>query len=133
MFTDDLKLYMQILSTNDSNNLQSDLNKFHIWCSINCLSINLNKCAQITFSRRKSNIKYQYSINGSNLPVVIQIKDLGIILSSDLSFNYHINEMCNKATYTFLYFGFIRRNCSELNNPNSLKTLFFFSSFNIRI
>jgi hypothetical protein len=74
MFADDLKLYMQILSTNDSNNLQSYLNKFHVWCSINGLSMNVNKCAQITFSHRKSNIKYQYSINGSDLHVVTQIK-----------------------------------------------------------
>jgi hypothetical protein len=56
MFTDDLKLYMQILTTNYSNNLQYDLNKFHVWYLINGLSINVNKCVQITFSRWKYKI-----------------------------------------------------------------------------
>jgi len=43
----------------------------------------------------------------ADLIVVLQIKDIGILLSSDLSISNHINKICNKALCTF---GFIQRN-----------------------
>jgi hypothetical protein len=70
----------------------------------------LYKFAQITFSRQKSSIKYHYSISESDIPVVTQIKDLGIILSNDLSFNSHINAMCNKALVPSVLYIEIARN-----------------------
>jgi len=39
-----------------------------------------------------------------------------------LTFNEHnITLMCNKTTRMF---GFLKQNCSELNDPNCLKTLY---------
>ena len=38
-----------------------------------------------------------YSLNGVLLPVVKQLKDLGITFCDNLSFNIHINSICSKA------------------------------------
>jgi len=53
--------------------------------------------------------------------IVTQIKDLGILLSNDLSFNNHITIMCNEVLRVF---GFIRRNCLEFKNPNCFILLY---------
>lgn len=53
MFADDLKLYMPIYSHEDCLNLQADLDDFCLWCSLNGLNVNAEKCSQISFSRRK--------------------------------------------------------------------------------
>jgi hypothetical protein len=97
------------------------LNTFYS-CPTNGLSVNAEKCSQITFSHRKLNLKFNYTINSSDLTVVTQIKDLGILLSNYLSFNNHINMICNKALWVL---SFIRRNCSEFKNPNCIKILYF--------
>jgi len=122
IFADDLKLYLPIYSIDDCVKLQSDLDRFYSCCTTNGLSVNAEKCSQITFSRRKSNLKCNYTINISNLMAVTQIKYLGKLLSNDLSFNNHINMICNKALRDF---GFIRRNCLEFKNPNCIKILYF--------
>jgi len=101
------KLYLPIYSTDGCVKLQYDLNQFYSWCIKNGLSVNAEKYSQIAFTRRKQNLKFNYKINSSELMVVMQIKDLGILLSNDLSFNNHINMICNKALRVF---DFIRRN-----------------------
>lgn len=60
-------------------------------------------------------------MNNSNLMIVSQIKDLGILLSNDLSFNNHITIMSNKALGLF---GFIRRNCLKFKNLICFKLLY---------
>jgi len=55
MFADDLKLYMPIYSHEDYLKLQADLDVFCLWCSLDGLNVNTEKCSQISFSRRKKN------------------------------------------------------------------------------
>lgn len=56
MFVDDLKLYMPIYSLNDCLKLQADLDEFCLWCSLNGLNVNSEKCSQISFSWKKKQI-----------------------------------------------------------------------------
>lgn len=96
-FADDLKIYLPIYSIEDSLKLQSDLSRFHTWCEHNGLHITASKCTQISFTRRKSNHAFSYNIENIKLTNNNYIKDLGVILSSDLSFTKHIELMVNKA------------------------------------
>lgn len=121
LFADDLKIYAQIQSYNDYNKLQAELDKFYEWLVNNKLQINVDKCLQITFTRSKFFIHYQYELNGYNLMAENHVKDLGVFLSSDLSFSKHITYICNKASKTL---GFLKRNCSEFQNITCLKTLY---------
>lgn len=105
MYADNVKLYIPIYSQEDCIKLQSELDYFDLWCSSHGLNINANKYSQILFTRRKSNINFQYRISSSGLMIVTQIRDLGILLTNDVYFNNYINMMNSKA---FRVFSFIR-------------------------
>ena len=38
-----------------------------------------------------------YNLNGYNIPIQYSVKDLGITFSDNMSFNIHINNICNKS------------------------------------
>jgi hypothetical protein len=63
-----------------------------------------------------------YKIGNSILERVNLVRNLGVTLSEDLNFTEHINQICSKAIRNL---GFLKRNCSEFNNPNYLITLYF--------
>ena len=48
--------------------------------------------------RRMSENAHQYTVNGVNIPVVKSIKDLGVFISSDLSFSVHCSKIAAKAS-----------------------------------
>jgi len=52
--------------------------------------INVSKCSQIMFTKRKKPVTFNYFIGTDSLNIRTHIKYLGIILSSDLTFNEHI-------------------------------------------
>jgi hypothetical protein len=106
MFTDDVKLYCQIKSSDDHNFFQSNLNKLVLWSERNYLSLNHDKCKIITFSRNKSVIRL-YFINKYFLERWFSIKDLGNYFEFNLSFKLYHNMIINKS-YKML--GFINRN-----------------------
>ncbi|TLM13355.1 reverse transcriptase family protein, partial [Acinetobacter baumannii] len=97
MYADDKKVYKVIRSLNDCLELQDDLNNLFVYCQNNLLTVNTNKCTIITFSRGRSNILYDYSINGQTLVRTTVVRDLGIYLDSSLIFDFHVNEIVNKA------------------------------------
>lgn len=81
---------MIINSLGNCDKLQDDIIGFRKWCKDDHLLININKCVQISFTRRKNLVMYNYSIDNQVLNSLSSIKDLGIILSVDLSFSEHI-------------------------------------------
>lgn len=56
-----------------------------------------------------------------NILKVSSVKDLGVWLSSDLSFKLHLEKIYKKALKVL---GFIRRNTWEFNNPTCIKVLY---------
>lgn len=107
--------------TDDTISLQHDLDQFSLWCSLNGMFLNTSKCVHISFNRSKSHINSIYHINGVPLHSVNQLQDLGIILTTDLSFNAHINKIYGKSLCVL---GFIKRTCYDFNNPLCLKVLY---------
>ena len=51
----------------------------------------------MSFYGRNDQIKFHYAILNYALPSVDNITDLGVILSSDLSFSKQIDKVCSKA------------------------------------
>jgi len=58
MFADDIKLFRIVNSQLDADLLQSELNILYYWCTKNYLSLNINKCQIITFTRSRSTTNY---------------------------------------------------------------------------
>lgn len=121
LYADDLKMYRNINSLQDSELLQLDLDRFAKWCRENHMNLNQNKCYILTFSRKTSNIIYDYKINEFILNRVNQTKDLGITVDSKMSFIPHIDELVSKSLKIL---GFIKRSTKVFKKSNSIITLF---------
>jgi len=92
----------------------SDVNK-------NKLIFNIDKCFSMIYTRKKSCIHFDYSINNTYISVVDKIKDLGILFTCNLSFSLHINSV---VASSFKMLGYIIRKTKSFSNINSTTLLF---------
>lgn len=121
MFADDTKLFKSIKSSTDIIHLQSDFNALLRWCDLNGFSCNSDKCFQITIGR--SNVlEFNYLFKNQPLQKLSVIKDLGVFFDSNLTFQYHIDYVVNKAIKKV---NFIKRYTKQFKNLESFRTLYF--------
>ena len=113
LFADDAKLYKCICNQQDAECLNVGFESMLQWSQTWLMKLNLNKCKVLSLCNNKKNIiKYDY---GSNLHAssfmtlgrVESIKDLGVVVDSELQFMSHAHEKINLA-YRML--GVIKRN-----------------------
>lgn len=112
LFADDTKIYRELRNPSlDEQYLQTDLNNLGKWAKKWQLRFNEEKCEamRITHSRDKSTTNYKL---GTALKDVKSFKDLGIIISKDLTWSEHISTMVNKANQVL---GLIRRSVGTAN------------------
>lgn len=121
LFADDAKLVKIIKSEQDAINLQLDINNLLLWCNENHLFLNFHKCKFMKFYLIKNPIKFLYTISASNIELVNQFKDLGVIFDPKLNFSLHTEMIKNKA---FRNLGFIKRACGSFSDPDALKILY---------
>ena len=84
LFTDDRKLH-SVLTTSD---IQHDINVFLYWSGENLMRFNIDKCNVISFKNRGP--LGPFFLNGNEIPVVYTIKNSGITISDNLSWDKHI-------------------------------------------
>lgn len=75
--------------------LHSYLNKLVNWGKQNCLSLNINKCNIITFTRFLNYIMYNCSIYHTLISKVNSIRDLEILIDCNMSFSPNIHFFTN--------------------------------------
>lgn len=121
LFADDAKIFKSIDTPEDTSLLQQDLNNFNDWCFNNGLSLNVDKCQIITFSKKHIPITCNYYLSNISLSRSSLVNDLGILFDSKLIFNSHIISVKKKALSIF---GMVKRNCSEFFNPLTFKQLY---------
>src|SRR6267154_1138467 len=84
------------------------------------MKLNVDKCKISSIKGRDEN-KFAYSFtkcdNSFALEHVDHIKDLGVIIDGDLSFDQHISEKVNKA---FQMLGIINKNCVDFDEKTFL-------------
>jgi hypothetical protein len=122
LFADDIKIYLKIESALDPSILQDELNIFYTWVTRLDLTLNLDKCHSIIFSRSRIPSNRTYSFDGSTLARVTQIKDLGIHFTSSLSFCQHIDLTVARSLKVL---GFIKRNTKLFTSISCLRSLYF--------
>lgn len=66
----------------------------------------------MSFFRKQLNTLHHYYIAGSIINVVNEVRDLGITLSSNLSFKNHIDITSAKS---FRNVGFIKHDCTDMS------------------
>ena len=95
LFADDTKLSFSFKYNDSSLLLQNTLDDISNWMNIWELELAPKKCVVM----RVGNMfpAHVYNLNGYTLPIQSSFKDLGITFSDNMSFNIHINNICNKA------------------------------------
>lgn len=84
-----------------------------------CLSI--GKCSVISFTRKRSPIIFDYSIDSAKLNRNSVTRDLGVLFDEKMSFSHHyemLTKRCNKLV------GFISRASRDFKSPKSLLALY---------
>jgi hypothetical protein len=107
LFADDTKCSKHIQSSSDSACLQNSINHIAAWSKLWNIPFNENKFVHLRFLPHLTSIPPStYCINDAVIPELVQHKDLGIIVSSDLSFSSHHQYIIIKAYKTL---GILRR------------------------
>jgi len=69
--------------------------------------LNISKCRVVTFGRKSSNIKFDYSIGNEIIERTESVTDRGLVFDTQLKFSLHIRDKVNKA---YARLGIIKRN-----------------------
>ena len=128
MYADDLKLWRTIETSSDHDCLQQDLNALTDWSVANKLPINFSKCKTL---RIHSRCGPKYHLGNEQLSFTSHEKDLGTVVSNDLSLTRNCKRMVtlaktrlallrrtlgnlNKSLFTLVYKSLVRP-CLEIN------------------
>ena len=114
LFADDLKIF----TSADESLVQNDIDSLQRWCSLNCLEFHPLKCKTLTFGGFDENI--QLILGSHCLPYVDKLKDLGFIVTRNLSWKEHINFKLLKSSRVF---QFLKGNICHVISVNRKKLL----------
>ena len=120
LYADDTKLFQPIRTPKDSKQLQHALSCTADWSNDCNLKFNSSKCKVLTVSRRKHPFQTSYHL-GTELHRVVREVDLGITVTSNLSWNAHIKDLVSKANKML---GLLRRTCPLLTDHTIRRTLY---------
>ena len=108
LFADDTKIYNEIKSSQDCEQIQSDLNSLSDWTDLWLLRFNASKCKSMHLG--KANINHKYYIKEGdktiNVEQVKMEKDIGVNFDDGLKFSEHIAICVKKANQKL---GLVRR------------------------
>ena len=116
LYADDTKCYREISSLLDCYRLQLDLNLLHAWSIVWKLHFNPRKCKALSVTHSKSPIIFDYSMHTSTIERVDCMKDLGVVIDSNLSWNKHIQGTVSKANRVF----WLLKRALGFNAPSSV-------------
>ena len=119
IYADDTKICREISCHQDFFALQSDIDHIASWSSDSLLSLHPDKTFIISFcSSKLKKSSHNYHLNGKPLLTKNSGRDLGVYLSSDLSWSLHIQKLLHKAYGSF---HLIRRTFPPESTPTHIK------------
>ena len=95
MFADGVKMYMKIINDVDLILLQCALNSLAEWACQWQLAISIDTCCILNIGKHVSSP--HLSLDNCALPIVSQTKDLGVVVSNNLSPSTHVNDIAARA------------------------------------
>ncbi|MCP4491633.1 MAG: hypothetical protein GY820_30650, partial [Gammaproteobacteria bacterium] len=107
LYADDTKIWRNIINWSDHEILQRDINALHSWAERNKMKFHPDKCKVLSVSNNtiESSIwsiclpfqLFVYTLNGTDLDFVKSEKDLGVFVTTNLSWEDNILALCTKA------------------------------------
>jgi Reverse transcriptase (RNA-dependent DNA polymerase)/Endonuclease-reverse transcriptase len=95
LFADDVKMYVSVVNNCDHGRLQNALNCLANWAAQWQLTVSINKC--YIFNVGRPFHQFTFHISNMQLAEVDFCRDLGVLLSCNLSPELHINDIVAKA------------------------------------
>jgi ribonucleases P/MRP protein subunit RPP40 len=96
VFADDVKHYNSPAFLHSSSAFQQTLDSVSNWSAIWQLKLSVPKCKILHVSYQSADLE-TFNVGGVPLESVLQIKDLGVIVDSRLSFTQHIDAVVGRA------------------------------------
>ena len=103
LFADDTKCYRAIRTTEDVKHLQCDLDGINEWCQTWRMNLNQSKCGLLSVTRNRKKVLSSYHLTNydpTNTSIINKRttqKDLGVLITTDLTWNHQISAVCTKA------------------------------------
>ena len=117
LFADDCVCYREIKDKEDTLKLQRDIDRLGNWARKWGMRFQPVKCNMMQLTNKTLNkIQASYTLEGTVLENVDNIKYLGVTITNDLKWNTHISNICTKANRTL---GFLRR--TLISCPQNVK------------
>ena len=98
LFADDCLIYREINSIEDKVQLQKDIDSLQDWAENWGMRFNAQKCYILSTATVRKQTPYCYQLNGEILQSVPNTPYLGVTLSTDLTFNIHLNKNVSNHT-----------------------------------
>ena len=122
LFADDTKCFKSVHSLLDSYSLQQDILRLSLWSRQWTLNFNEQTCVVMSFSPKSpAAINNTYFINSESVHQQDHHRDLGIIMSSDLSWSVHYCHILSNA-YKMLHL--LRQIFSTTHCPQNKRALY---------
>ena len=118
IFADDSKIVKEIQDEDDHNKLQEDLNTAITWATNNNMELNQSKFQLLQYG--KEELKQPYAANSETITKEEVVKDLGVQLAEDLSWEAQISEAVKQGRK---FTGWILRSFFS-RNPEVIISLF---------
>ena len=97
IYADDVKISRKIISPSDGLSLQRDLDRLSAWSVRWGLTLNPAKCKSFTMTLRRAPVQTKYFLAGTELENVCNIRDLGVTLDTNLTFEPHVSDIVSRA------------------------------------
>ena len=121
LYADDAKLCRSISTHIDCDILNSDLRSVHSWSDTWDMSFNLKKCKHLRITKKKNPVCATYQLGHNELSLSKEEKDLGVVITHNLSWREHIMSKVSTANRML---GLIKRTCGKRPIPKVFLSLY---------
>ena len=128
LYADDTKLWRRIVTQNDHEILQRDINALFQWSIENKMRFHAKKCKVLSINHFHYNLfselpffLFPYQIDNVLPDYCTEEKDLGIIITNKFHFSNHQQVVLSKAINQF---NLLRRTCHFVKNSHKRRTLY---------
>ena len=120
-YADDCTFY-EIVGKSHISEIQKDLDDLLDWTKNNNMLLNVKKTKELQISFLNDSPRFeQLTANNDQVEVVSSFKLLGLIITSNLSWDQHVTYICSKASKRLNAFQTISNNSKVNFFPQKLK------------
>ena len=116
-FADDLVIISIVKNTNDIDILQSDLLNLENYCNEKELKLNAQKTKHLRIGLKDCNLS-GYVLQNEIIETVNSHKHLGVTYDNKMSFNFHCNDIINKA---YSKYNVMKHICNQVDGQTFLR------------